>query len=70
VALAALAASGSLPENVNYAVKNSFLLGFLESVPEVSAKLKEPESLQMATTRKFEDVVKSAEQAAALVLVY
>jgi hypothetical protein len=28
-----------LPENVNYAVKSSFLLSFLESVPAVSAKL-------------------------------
>ncbi|MBI3415093.1 MAG: SEL1-like repeat protein [Verrucomicrobia bacterium] len=62
----ALAASGALPENVNYAVKSSFLLGFLESVPEVSAKLKEPNTKE----RKFEDVVKSAEQAAVLVLVY
>jgi S1-C subfamily serine protease len=65
-ARAALASSGALPENVNYAVKSSFLLGFLESVPEVSAKLKEPN----AKERKFEDVVKSAEQAAVLVLVY
>jgi serine protease Do len=65
-ARAALAASGALPENVNYAVKSSYLLGFLESVPEVSAKLKEPETKE----RKFEDVVKSAEQAAVLVLVY
>jgi len=55
-----------LPENVNYAVKSSFLLGFLESVPEASAKSKEPETKE----RKFEDVVKSAEQAAVLVLVY
>ena len=55
-----------LPENVNYAVKSSFLLGFLESVPEVSAKLKEP----LTKDRKFENVVKSAEQAAVLVLVY
>jgi len=39
-------------------------------VPEVSAKLKEPKSLQKATTRKFEEVVKDAEQAAVLVLVY
>ena len=51
---------------MNYAVKSSFLLGFLESVPEVSAKLKEPET----KAQKFEDAVKSAEQAAALVLVY
>jgi hypothetical protein len=57
-----------LPENVNYAVKSPDTsgLGFLESVPEVSAKLKGPETKE----RKFEEVVKSAEQAAVLVLVY
>jgi hypothetical protein len=64
--IVALDASGSLPENVNYAVKSSFLLSFLESVPEVSAKLKTP----ITTDRKFEDVVKSAQDAAVLVLVY
>ena len=63
---AALAISGALPENVNYAVKSSFLLSFLESVPEVAAKLKEPSTKD----RKFEDVAKSAEKAAVLVLVY
>jgi len=51
---------------LNYAVKSSYLLSFLESVPEVSAKLKEPETKE----RRFEEVVKSAEQAAVLVLVY
>ena len=65
-AAAAVATSGTLPENVNYAVKSSFLLSFLESVPEVAAKLKEPGN----KTRTFEDVVKSAKQAAVLVLVY
>jgi len=65
-ASAALAASGALPENVNYAVKSSFLLSFLESVPEVSAKLKAPNTQD----EKFEDVVKSAQHAAVLVLVY
>jgi serine protease Do len=65
-ARAALAASGSLPENVNYAVQSSYLLSFLESVPEVAAKLKEPS----AKDNKFEDIVKEAEQAAVLVLVY
>ena len=51
---------------MNYAVKSSFLLSFLESVPAVSAKLKEPNTAD----RKFEDVVKSAQDAAVLVLVY
>ena len=41
------------------------LLSFLESVPEVSAKFKEPETKE----RKFEEVVNSTEQAAVLVLV-
>jgi S1-C subfamily serine protease len=65
-AAATLAASGALPENVNYAVKSSFLLGFLESVPNVANAPKEPNTRE----EKFEDVVKSAEQAAVLVLVY
>jgi len=65
-AATALASSGALPENVNYAVKSSFLLSFLESVPEVSAKLKPPNTKD----EKFEDVVKSAQAAAVLVLVY
>jgi S1-C subfamily serine protease len=65
-AKAALESSGALPENVNYAVKSSFLLSFLESVPDVANKLKEPGTSE----RKFEDVVKSAQDAAVLVLVY
>ena len=65
-AASALAASGQLPENVNYAVKSSLLLSFLESVPDVSAKLKPPITADL----KFEDVVKSAQDAAVLVLVY
>jgi hypothetical protein len=55
-----------LPENVNYAVKSSFLMGFLESVPEVAAKLKAPDT----TNRTFEEVVRETQQATALVLVY
>ena len=62
----ALAATGSLPENVNYAVKSSLLLSFLESVPEVSVKLKAP----ISGERKFDEVVGSAQSASVLVLVY
>lgn len=63
---AALATSGALPQNVSYAVKSSFLLGFLESVPEVAAKLKEPNAKDM----KFDDVAEQTKEAAVLVLVY
>lgn len=38
----------------------------MESVPEVASKLKEP----LTAERKFEEVVKSAQDAAVLVLVY
>ena len=51
---------------MNYAVKSSFLLSFLESVPDVANKLKEPVSAE----RKFDEVVQSAQAAAVLVLVY
>jgi hypothetical protein len=53
-------------ENVNYAVKSSLLLSFLESVPDLANKLKAP----VTADRKFEDVVESAQDAAVLVLVY
>jgi TPR repeat protein len=62
-AQAALAASGALPENVNYAVKSSFLLSFLESMPD--AKLK----TAITNNLNFADVVKSAQKATVLVLV-
>ena len=58
--------SGALPENVNCAVKSSLLLSFPESEPAVSARLKAP----VTAERKFEEVVKSAQDAAVLVLVY
>jgi hypothetical protein len=47
-------------------VENSLLLSFLESVPDVASKLKEPNVKDEA----FEEVVKSAQDAAVLVLVY
>ena len=65
-AATALASSGALSENVNYAVKVSFLLSFLESVPGVEGKLKAPNTKE----EKFEDVVKQAQAATVLVLVY
>ena len=51
---------------MNYAVKSSLLLSFLESVPDVAAKLKEPN----VKDESFEEVVKSAQSAAGLILVY
>jgi S1-C subfamily serine protease len=65
-AAAAILATGAVPENVNYAVKSTFLLGFLESAPEVTRKLKK----ENTRARKFDDVIQSTEAASALVNVY
>ncbi len=65
-AAAALASSGSLPENVNYAVKSGYLLSFLEVFADGQLKLKEVNGKEI----KFEEVVEKAKQAAVLVLVY
>ncbi len=53
----------------NFRDADTASLPFLESVPDVEAKLKAPKSMQTATL-KFQDVVKSAQNAAVLVLVY
>jgi serine protease Do len=63
---AALLTSGQLAENVNYALKSSFVLSFVESLPDMVVKRKEPHTGQ----RKFEDAAKDAELATVLVLVY
>ncbi|HZM01622.1 MAG TPA: trypsin-like peptidase domain-containing protein [Candidatus Saccharimonadales bacterium] len=65
--MATLQTTGSLPQNVNYAMKSSAMSVLLESLPEVSAKVSEPNSTK---GRKFDDVEKEAESAVALVLVY
>jgi uncharacterized protein len=63
----ALNITGSLPQNVNYAVKSSFLMPFLKSTPELPAKLL---SAGRGGERPFEDVVAEAESAVLLLLVY
>jgi S1-C subfamily serine protease len=62
---AALATTGTLAENMNCAVKSSFLLSFLESVPGLSERLKEPRP----AARPFEELVSETEKATVLVLV-
>jgi TPR repeat protein len=63
---ASLDTTAAPPQNTNYAMKSTLLNVLLESLPEVSARLKEPNS----TKEKFEDGIKDTEDAIALVLVY
>lgn len=62
----ALERTGALVQNVNYAVKSSYLLGFLEAVPEVSPELLEAKTNQ----QKFEAVVDEVKKATVLVVGY
>ena len=59
--------TGSLPQNVNYAVKGSSLFSLLQSTPGLPPKLKQPYTTK---ERKFEDVVREAQEGTALILVY
>jgi TPR repeat protein len=64
---ATLKSASSPPQNIHYAVKSSVLNVLLESLPEISPKLKEP---YPPKDRKLEDVVNETKSATALVLVY
>ena len=63
---AALTSSGTLAQNVNYAVKSSYLLGFLEAVPDVGAGLVPPKTNE----QKFESVVDDVKKATVLIVAY
>jgi outer membrane protein assembly factor BamB len=56
-----------LPENVNYAIKGTFALGFMESLPRVAAGLKDP--ISRNKERKFSDVVNEVQKATVPILV-
>lgn len=58
--------TGDLPQNVNYALKSSFVLAFLEAIPEVSEGMKEPYTKK----RDFIEVVEKAKKSVVLVLAY
>lgn len=63
--LAMLEESGSLPQNVSYAVKTSTLRDFLTPIHELDGKL-----LTQAGSRKHADVMKRAQEAVVMVLGY
>jgi TPR repeat protein len=63
---AALESTGTLAQSVNYAVKSSYLLSFLEAVPEVSAGMPDAKTHE----QKFEAVVDDVKKATVLILGY
>ncbi len=58
--------TGSLPQNVNYAIKSSFLLSFLEAIPEVSNDLAENKDSNLART----EIIEKASKAIVLVMCF
>lgn len=65
--LAVLARTGSLPQNVNYALKSSFLLTFLNGIPEVAAAMQDS---SQPPAEDFESAVKQVSESIVLVRVY
>ena len=63
---AALETTGTLAQNVNFAVKSSYLLSFLEAMPEVSGEMVD----ERTDEREFETVVESVKKASVLVVGY
>ena len=62
----ALERTGALAQNVNYAIKSSYLLGFLEAAPGVSLKLLEAKTKE----QNFEAVVDDVKKATVLIVGY
>ncbi len=62
----ALNTSGALPENVNYALKSSYALPLLESIPDAAGKFLEPS----ARPKPLADIIAQAEDASVLVVTY
>ena len=57
-ARAALKITGALPQNVNYAIKGTYALAFLDALPEVSRKLMDPKKNSKISFEKIVDHLK------------
>jgi TPR repeat protein len=65
--IATLKITGSLPQNVNYALKSSFITAFLETLPDVSPNLKPPRQVK---ARSLAEIADEAKPSVVLVTVY
>ncbi len=64
---ASLISSGVLPQNVNYALKSSFVSAFLEAQSAVASRLAKSRSV---AGQKLEDLVRESEQSVSMVVTY
>jgi S1-C subfamily serine protease len=63
---AAAVETGAIPQNVNYALKGSFMTGFLEAIPELSGKLSKSRNWTWSRTQ----LVNKTSEAVVMVLGY
>jgi uncharacterized protein len=64
--LTAAAVTGSLPQNVNYALKSSFVLSFLEVLPELSGRLSKSGAKGLSRPK----IIEQSNKAVVMVLSY
>ncbi len=62
--LGMLIETGTLPQNVNYAIKSTFIAALLETLPQIRNNLTQPNESELKT----EDIAERTRQAVALVL--
>jgi S1-C subfamily serine protease len=65
-ALKMIAASGSIPQNVNYAVKISYAQLLLDSIPEIAAKLPKPHKDKSESAK----IIDETQKATVLIVVW
>jgi len=66
-AWATLKITGALPQNVNYAIKGTYALAFLDALPEVSRKLILPEK---NPKKSFEKIVDHLKKCTVMIVTY
>ena len=54
-----LKATGKLPQNVNYAIKSSYIQALLDSVPEASDNLRKPQNKKLSFEKMVDNVKRS-----------
>jgi len=59
--------SGSIPQNVNYAIKSTYVLAFLDAIPNVSSKLVQQ---NMKRKKSFTEIVEKIKKSTVMVVTY
>ncbi len=63
----AIAVSGTIAQNVNYAIKSQYLIPLLDGIPEIRETLGASDA---PSPRSAEEAIATLEKATAIVLVY